>query len=216
MKKSDVLSLVILGSIGHGLNASEVDIPHNFTAGTAAVASEVNANFSEIETAVDDNHQKIVALQTEVDALQAENSSLLSQIEDLQNTQPSAIAIPVSPRGSSPNYVDVSSSDDKGVFTIQFNVALDPDTVVAGENVIISGAGGTGTGTISWTDNNSTLIYTMLDDFITIAPCFSGGLEFNILGDGDAPVQDAQGKAVDGDRDGLPGGDLSITYDILC
>lgn len=39
--------------------AGQVDIPNQFQAGTAAVAADVNANFSAVETAVDDNAQQI-------------------------------------------------------------------------------------------------------------------------------------------------------------
>ena len=46
------------------VNADEVDIPNQFTAGSAAVAAEVNANFAAVEVAVDDNAQRVVALET--------------------------------------------------------------------------------------------------------------------------------------------------------
>lgn len=44
--------------------ADEVDIPHQFSAGTPAIAAEVNANFDAVEVAVDDNAQRVVALET--------------------------------------------------------------------------------------------------------------------------------------------------------
>ena len=46
------------------VHADEVDIPNQFTAGSAAVAAEVNANFAAVEVAVDDNAQRVVALET--------------------------------------------------------------------------------------------------------------------------------------------------------
>lgn len=216
MNKSKFLLVFISSSFSLALQASEVDIPHSFSAGTAAIASEVNENFDELEAAVDDNHQKIVALQDRVEALELENKDLLTQIEALQNAQPTAVATPVFPRGSGPSFGDYSLNDGRGVFTVRFNVAVNPDTFVADSNVTVSGAGATGTGSISWTDNFSTLIYTTLEDFTTISPCFSGGLNFTIKGTGETAAQDTHGKPIDGDRNGAPGGDFSITYDIVC
>ena len=43
--------------------AGEVDIPNQFSAGTRAVAAQVNANFSAVENAVDDNAQRIVTIE---------------------------------------------------------------------------------------------------------------------------------------------------------
>jgi len=44
--------------------ADEVNIPNQFTAGTPALAADVNANFGAVELAVDDNAQRVVALET--------------------------------------------------------------------------------------------------------------------------------------------------------
>jgi hypothetical protein len=45
------------------VHADEVDIPNQFIAGSAAVAAEVNTNFAAVEVAVDDNAQRVVALE---------------------------------------------------------------------------------------------------------------------------------------------------------
>lgn len=45
-------------------SASEVSVPHDFVAGTAAVAAEVNANFQALEAGINDNHQRITGLET--------------------------------------------------------------------------------------------------------------------------------------------------------
>lgn len=216
MRNANWLAVCVLFSCSVTLHASEVDVPHSFTAGTAAVASEVNENFNSLETAVDDNHQKIEAMQAEIDELIEQNESLQEQLTDLQNAQPSAVAMPVFPRGEGLNYVDFELNGNKGVFTVEFNVQVDPTTFNPGTNVTATGSGGVGSGSISWTDNNSTLIFTTIEDFATISPCFTGGLTFTIVGTGDLAPQDTHGKPIDGDRDGAPGGDFTITYDRVC
>ena len=52
--------------------ASEVEIPNEFASGTPALASEVNANFTAIETAVNDNDSRIQSLETSVTSIQNE------------------------------------------------------------------------------------------------------------------------------------------------
>ena len=44
--------------------AGEVEIQNEFTAGTRALAAEVNANFDAVETAVNDNHSRIAILES--------------------------------------------------------------------------------------------------------------------------------------------------------
>lgn len=46
--------------------AGEVTIPNTFQSGTPAVAAEVNANFTALETAVYDNDSRIAALESSV------------------------------------------------------------------------------------------------------------------------------------------------------
>lgn len=48
----------------------------SFTVGTAAVATEVNGNFSAVKSAVDDNHACVAALEARVAALEALLSSV--------------------------------------------------------------------------------------------------------------------------------------------
>lgn len=56
-----VVAGAILASIA--ANASELTTPNTFVSGTPALASEVNENFSAIETAVNDNNARINALE---------------------------------------------------------------------------------------------------------------------------------------------------------
>lgn len=60
LKKSLLVGLIALSSTS---TAGEVSIPHTFSAGTPAKAAEVNANFSAIKNAVNDNAQRIEALE---------------------------------------------------------------------------------------------------------------------------------------------------------
>lgn len=57
--------LVILGAglASYAANASDLTIPNTFSAGTAAVADEVNGNFSAVADAVNDNDGRIAALE---------------------------------------------------------------------------------------------------------------------------------------------------------
>ncbi len=55
-----VLSTILFS---YGASASDLTTPNVFSAGSAAVADEVNANFSAVETAVNDNDARIAALE---------------------------------------------------------------------------------------------------------------------------------------------------------
>ena len=55
--------LPILALMWASAQASELDVPHTFVAGQPALAAEVNANFSAVETAVNDNDTRITALE---------------------------------------------------------------------------------------------------------------------------------------------------------
>jgi hypothetical protein len=49
-----------------------------FTAGTPARAAEVNGNFTAVKTAVDDNHQRITALENQITQLQTQLTNLIA------------------------------------------------------------------------------------------------------------------------------------------
>ena len=58
--------MAIIASASSAALASDVTIPNTFTAGTAAVAAEVNANFTAVKTAVDDNNTNIGTNATDI------------------------------------------------------------------------------------------------------------------------------------------------------
>ncbi len=89
MRRTIVLILMLIS--GQSL-ASGLDIPYGFTANTPARASEVNANFDAVESAVDDNDSRIanleslvLSMQNELAALQAENAQQQAAINAMQN-----------------------------------------------------------------------------------------------------------------------------------
>jgi hypothetical protein len=59
--------------VAFNAQADELAIPHAFQSGTPALASEVNANFSAVADAVNDNDQRISGLEEVVAALQYAN-----------------------------------------------------------------------------------------------------------------------------------------------
>jgi len=59
MTMSRFITTLALLAVATTTLAAPVDIPNQFTAGTTAVADDVNANFTAIETAVDDNDARI-------------------------------------------------------------------------------------------------------------------------------------------------------------
>lgn len=67
-------------------HAGSVTIPHAFTAGSPAVAAEVNANFSAVEVAVDDNDTRIAALEAALATLQTTVTAQAAAIATLQTT----------------------------------------------------------------------------------------------------------------------------------
>jgi hypothetical protein len=70
--KRTVIGLVMVAAsaVSHSGSTAEVTLPHTFTAGQKALASEVNANFSALEAGVDDNARVIAELQAQIQALQ--------------------------------------------------------------------------------------------------------------------------------------------------
>lgn len=66
-----LLTCLTIGLYSASLSASEVTIPNAFSAGTKAVAAEVNANFTAVKDAVDDNHQAINANAGEIGGKQS-------------------------------------------------------------------------------------------------------------------------------------------------
>ncbi len=77
--------LVVFTIMSPSLQAGSIAIPNSFSSGTPAVAAEVNANFSAVKTAVDDNDSRIAALEASIAALQATVTAQAATITDQDN-----------------------------------------------------------------------------------------------------------------------------------
>ncbi len=60
-------------------------VPNNFTAGSPAVAAEVNANFDAVQTVVNDNASRIATLESALAALQTTVSAQATTISSLES-----------------------------------------------------------------------------------------------------------------------------------
>jgi hypothetical protein len=78
-----MVEIVFAGAVGAAfatpitLVASSVSVSHTFSNGTVADADEVNANFSDVKTAVDDNDSRLSALEATVSGLQLSGSGIV-------------------------------------------------------------------------------------------------------------------------------------------
>ncbi|MBL4659813.1 MAG: hypothetical protein JKY19_05625 [Alcanivoracaceae bacterium] len=83
-----ISSMVLLSSVAR---ASELTVPNTFVAHQPAIAADVNVNFSAVETSVDDNHSRLVILESLVTQLQtnlANANAVINTIQtDLTTTQ---------------------------------------------------------------------------------------------------------------------------------
>ena len=65
----NVILLSVISLFTHSLWAGALTVPNSFSSGTAAVAAEVNDNFTAVKNAVDDNDSRITANETAITAL---------------------------------------------------------------------------------------------------------------------------------------------------
>jgi hypothetical protein len=102
--------------------ASDVSLPNSFSSGMPARAAEVNANFSAVKMAVDDNNARMTALETQIATLQTSLTNANNTISTLQSdltTANGTIAILQS---------QISAINNSGI------MALDPYVTVANDS----------------------------------------------------------------------------------
>jgi len=90
--------------------AGQVTITNTFTAGTPAVAAEVNTNFGDVKTAVDDNDARIKTLENTIATLQSTITTLQAQLAAVNNSQVMALN----------NYLTVDTVSDARGPLVQF------------------------------------------------------------------------------------------------
>jgi hypothetical protein len=86
------LSLAMSGMLATSAIASEVTIPNTFSAGSPAVASEVNANFSAVKTAVDDNNRRADELEALANKLDSDMTAALTEVNNRLSALESQLA----------------------------------------------------------------------------------------------------------------------------
>ena len=95
MRTLNLFTLPLLAAIALPVHASTLTVPNTFSSGTPAVAAQVNANFTAVKGAVDDNDARIAALESALATLQSTATSQATTISDLQatvNTQATTIS----------------------------------------------------------------------------------------------------------------------------
>lgn len=86
MRGLQYLILIIAILTSHLATAGNVSVPHQFKAGDKAVADEVNANFSAVKTAVDDNDNRIITVTAQASDNATDIADLQATINQLQDT----------------------------------------------------------------------------------------------------------------------------------
>lgn len=84
MKKTILITTLLL-CYNISIYASDFNIPNVFIANQPAIASEVNGNFGAAKTAIDNNHDRVAALEATVTSLQNTINSLNSRLTAVEN-----------------------------------------------------------------------------------------------------------------------------------
>lgn len=82
-RSTRILAAMFATSMGLA-HAGELVVPHSFSANTPAVAAQVNANFSAVQTAVNDNDARIATLEAALTAMQGIIDAQATAIAALQ------------------------------------------------------------------------------------------------------------------------------------
>lgn len=136
------LGLMILCAISPAVWAGNATIPNSFSAGTPAVAEEVNANFTAVETAVDDNNSRIAALETTITTLQGTLNSLKTALAGKASVTHSHKGT-YAPAAHSHDQSDISQlSSALGTHTSQINAINNSNVMDLDPYLTVSTTGG--------------------------------------------------------------------------
>jgi len=83
-----MIALIVLSVTAR---ASDLSIPNTFTAGQAAVAAEVNDNFTATETAVDDNNTRITSLENNAVGIEFVQTDSTENITSTVSSNPTTV-----------------------------------------------------------------------------------------------------------------------------
>jgi len=121
-----------------GAGAATLNVPNSFTSGSPAVAADVNANFTAVKSAVNDNENRIAALEAAVTVLQATINAQATTI----STQAAAITTLQGDLAT----VNASNVMAMNPYVVVSSDARGPLVQLSGANVqVINGLGSTGT-----------------------------------------------------------------------
>lgn len=137
MKARNLLGLVAAVTLCGTVSAGEVGAVTTFSAGSAAKAAEVNANFDALIAAIDDNATRIAALETPDNSVSGHSYSL--------HFAGTFLAAEVDTDDGSRDFADIEHY--VGEATLNFsadNTGNGDSHDVAGANVSVSGGGGIG------------------------------------------------------------------------
>jgi hypothetical protein len=111
------------------------------------------------------------------------------------------------------------SSDGSGhlIISVTFNRAVDLNSVVPAATIYFEGDA-VSQGTVSFSNGNKTVTFTTTDELADFA-IFSGNIifDFFMIGDdaGNGIIMDSNGMVLDGDEDGVAGGDYELNLYII-
>lgn len=113
--------------------------------------------------------------------------------------------------------VDFTINGDNTITIIfDFNIRVDLASFVNGSSFTFVGSAGAATGTFTSINGGKSIRFVTNEPWFNIFPCFTGGATITLKGDGGSIITDLNGNPIDGDLDGLFGGDFVTTIDIVC
>ncbi|WP_298904208.1 hypothetical protein [uncultured Psychroserpens sp.] len=120
------------------------------------------------------------------------------------------------PDNDTQNYTDFTFiSGSRISFSIDFSAPMNISSAVIGSSILI-GDDGTGTGTMNWSNGDTRLTITTDQSYFDLsADCFSG-VPIILKGDGINQLLDANNLTIDGDDDGVAGGDFVVIFVTIC